>query len=156
MRVVNLTEKPSQTRSPSSGFVGNNDRHDSQAKIALLQQKRKSNIDISTKRVSSVSNMDRLPPNLLQMKQQRLVAAADRKKRLITRIISIIGLLIILLCAGIVALTLKMAPKIDELVRTKTGVHPPVHLQTRVPTLSSSTAAAARESHNSSTNNSLN
>lgn len=70
---------------------------------------------------------DRTPSTLSELKQQRLVAAADRKKRLVTRIITIVGLLMILLCAAIVALTLKMAPKIDELVRTKTGAHVYVH-----------------------------
>ncbi|CAF1288174.1 unnamed protein product [Adineta ricciae] len=148
MQVVNSTKSSSQSRSPSTGLIGNNDRNDSQANIAFLQQKRKSNVDVSSKRVSSVSNIERLPPNLLEMKQQRLVAAAARKKRLITRIITVIGLLMILLCAGIVALTLKMAPKIDELVRTKAGPHPSVHLQSRFTTLSSNL-------HNSSTNSSL-
>ncbi|CAF3771487.1 unnamed protein product [Rotaria socialis] len=73
-------------------------------------------------------------PNLLEIKQQRLLAAADRKKRIITRIISIVGLLIILLCVVIVTFTLKMAPKIDELVRTKTGKYNLMHQLSRVST----------------------
>ena len=77
---------------------------------------------------------DRSPSSLLELKQQRLIAAADRKKRLITRLITVVGLLIILLCAAIVTLTLKMAPKIDELVRTKTGAHPFAHLISRMST----------------------
>ena len=81
------------------------------------------------------SMTDRTPSSLLELKQQRLVAAADRKKRLITRLITIVGLLIILLCAAIVALTLKMAPKIDELVRTKSGAHPFAHLISRMSTV---------------------
>ncbi|CAF2116537.1 unnamed protein product [Rotaria magnacalcarata] len=73
-------------------------------------------------------------PNLLEIKQQRLLAAADRKKRIITRIISIVGLLIILLCIVIVTLTLKMAPTIDELVRTKTGKYNLMRQLSRVST----------------------
>ena len=92
---------------------------------------------------SSMGSMsDRTPSSLFEMKQQRLVAAADRKKRLITRLVTIIGLLILLLCAIIVALTLKMAPQIDELVRTKTGAHQFVHVVSR-PSSSLPTTAMA-------------
>jgi hypothetical protein len=80
------------------------------------------------------SIIDRTPSSLFELKQQRLLAAADRKKRIIARIVSIVGLLIILLCAAIVTLTLKMAPKIDELVRTKAGAHQLVHLVSRMNT----------------------
>lgn len=107
-------------------IVPSENMDDSQAHVTLIQQH-------SAKRnsLASVPRPTRTPSNLLELKQQRLIAAADRKKRLIARIISIVGLLIILLCAAIVALTLKMAPKIDELVRTKTGGHSPVHIITR-------------------------
>ena len=91
------------------------------------------------------SVIDRTPSSLLELKQQRLLAAADRKKRIIARIISIVGLLIILLCAAIVTLTLKMAPKIDELVRTKAGPYQFMHFGSRMPTptvASSSTTAS--------------
>lgn len=90
------------------------------------------------------SVIDRTPSSLLELKQQRLLAAADRKKRIIARIISIVGLLIILLCAAIVTLTLKMAPKIDELVRTKAGPHQLIHFVSRMTTptvVSSSTTS---------------
>lgn len=104
---------------------------DSQAHVTLIQQH-------SAKKNSTgtIPRTTRTPSNLLELKQQRLIAAADRKKRLIARIISIVGLLIILLCAAIVALTLKMAPKIDELVRTKTGGHSSVHIIARLSTTS--------------------
>jgi hypothetical protein len=108
----------------------NVDDDDFQARGTLLIKPR-----AYTMNTSSISSMtDRTPSNLLELKRQRLVAAADRKKRLITRIITIVGLLIILLCAVIVTLTLKMAPKIDELVRSKAGVHPSVHLMSRMTT----------------------
>ncbi|CAF2486461.1 unnamed protein product [Rotaria sp. Silwood2] len=96
-----------------------------------LQGSRKSNTNFTT---SIGSVIDRTPTNLFELKQQRLLAAADRKKRIIARIVSIVGLLIILLCAAIVTLTLKMAPKIDELVRTKVGAHQLVHIITRMNT----------------------
>ena len=92
---------------------------------------------------------DRTPSTLLELKQQRLIAAADRKKRLVTRIITIVGLLMILLCAAIVTLTLKMAPKIDELVRTKTGAHSYIHLVSRSTTTTTTTTVP----NNSSTHN---
>ncbi|CAF0876690.1 unnamed protein product [Adineta steineri] len=89
-------------------------------KPSYYQQRgsRKSNLNYTS---SIGSIVDRAPSSLFELKQQRLLAAADRKKRIIARIVSIVGLLIILLCAAIVTLTLKMAPKIDELVRTKAG-----------------------------------
>ena len=87
-----------------------------------------------TNNSSPASLADRTPSNLLELKQQRLLEAADRKKRIITRIITVVGLLIILLCAAIVTFTLKMAPKIDELVRTKTGTHQLVQLMSRMTT----------------------
>ncbi|CAF0849774.1 unnamed protein product [Didymodactylos carnosus] len=58
---------------------------------------------------------------ILELKNRRSIAEVERKKRIIAKIVSIVGLLIILLCAAIVTLTLKMAPKIDELVRKKSG-----------------------------------
>ncbi|UJR25982.1 hypothetical protein I4U23_007330 [Adineta vaga] len=89
----------------------------------------------NTNYTSSVGSIvDRTPSSLLELKQQRLLAAADRKKRIIARIVSIVGLLIILLCAAIVTLTLKMAPKIDELVRTKAGPHQLIHFVSRMTT----------------------
>jgi hypothetical protein len=94
---------------------------------------------------------DRTPSSLLELKQQRLIAAADRKKRLVTRIITIVGLLIIVLCAAIVTLTLKMAPKIDELVRTKSGSQQFIHLISRMSTTSITTTI--KESNTSNTAN---
>jgi hypothetical protein len=89
----------------------------------------------NTMNASSLSSLtDRTPSNLLELKRQRLEAAADRKKRWITRVITIVGLLIIVLCAAIVTLTLKMAPKIDELVRSKAGVNPSINLMSRMTT----------------------
>ncbi|CAF0798729.1 unnamed protein product [Rotaria sp. Silwood1] len=102
------------------------------------QTSRKSNTNFTT---SIGSIIDRTPTNLFELKQQRLLAAADRKKRIIARIVSIVGLLIILLCAAIVTLTLKMAPKIDELVRTKVGAHQLVHIITRMNTSVTTTTA---------------
>ncbi|CAF1287696.1 unnamed protein product [Adineta steineri] len=135
MPLAPTTTKSTQHRSPSSILIEDND--DAQPHVTFLKQQKytgkKTSMNTSNTGISSASTSDRIPPNLLEMKKQRLIAAADRKKRIITRIISIIGLLIILLCAGIVALTLKMAPKIDELVRTKSGAHhPSVHLQSRI------------------------
>ena len=95
---------------------------------------------------SSMGSMsDRTPSSLFEMKQQRLVAAADRKKRLITRLVTIIGLVILLLCAIIVALTLKMAPQIDELVRTKTGAHQFVHVVSRLSSSAPTTTLASNK-----------
>ena len=109
-------------------------RHDSHVRLKLLEQLH----------FKSRQPMDstRTPTNLLELKQQRLTEAADRKKRLITRLISVIGLLIILGCAIIVTLTLKMAPKIDELVRTKTGSHQAIHLASRSTTTTTTTTTA--------------
>lgn len=90
---------------------------------------RKSNTNYTS---SFGSVMDRTPSSLLELKQQRLIAAADRKKRIIARIVSVVGLLIIILCAAIVTLTLKMAPKIDELVRSKAGAHHFVPIISRI------------------------
>lgn len=104
------------------------------------------------------SIVDRAPSSLLELKQQRLLAAADRKKRIIARIVSIVGLLIILLCAAIVALTLKMAPKIDELVRTQAGAHHLVHLVPKMNTLSNTittTTTTAFREDNSTQNGSI-
>ena len=120
-----------QSQLPSETLIENID--DSQAHIALIQQH--SAVKTSS---GSVPRTTRTPSNLLELKQQRLFAAAERRKRLIARIISIVGLLIILLCAAIVALTLKMAPKIDELVRTRTGGHSSIHLISRMTTLTPS------------------
>lgn len=145
--------RPAQSRSPSTAPAASSGNDDPQAHVSLLAQKRDTRPSIGnipTSRAASLSANDRLAPHLAGMKQQRLLAAADRKKRLITRLISIVGLLIILLCAGIVALTLKMAPKIDELVRTKGSAHPSVHLQARVPTPST----APQEFNHSLTNSS--
>lgn len=100
--------------------------HDSHVRLKLLEQ-----LHLKSRQPM---NATRTPTNLLELKQQRLTEAADRKKRLITRLISVIGLLIILLCAIIVTLTLKMAPKIDELVRTKTGSNQAIHLISRLTT----------------------
>ncbi|CAF0910381.1 unnamed protein product [Didymodactylos carnosus] len=55
------------------------------------------------------------------LKNHRSAADIEREKRIVSRVVSIVGLIIILLCAVIVTLTLKMAPKIDELVRRKSG-----------------------------------
>ena len=82
-----------------------------------------------------ISMPDRRAHTLLELKQQRLIAAADRKKRLITRIVTIVGLLIIVLCAAIVTLTLKMAPKIDELVRSKSGQYNYIPVFSRISTI---------------------
>jgi len=137
MSVIKTSTSTAQPRSPSGTMIEKTD-DDSQACATLLQQvhiKPPSQTMKITMSASSTSSMaDRTPSNLLELKRQRLVAAADRKKRLITRIITIVGLLIILLCAAIVTLTLKMAPKIDELVRSKAGIHPSIHLMSRMTT----------------------
>jgi len=139
MSIVNTSNTILKPRSTSKTLIeNNNDDDDSQERITFLQElnikPRYSHQHNMNNTSSTPSISDRTPSNLLELKQQRLLAAADRKKRLITRIISVVGLLIILLCAIIVTLTLKMAPKIDELVRTKTGTHQSVHLRTRITT----------------------
>jgi hypothetical protein len=134
MSIVNTSNILLQPRSTSKTLIENDD-DDSQEHVIFLQElniKPRHHMN-NTSSPSSIS--DRIPSNLLELKQQRLLAAADRKKRIITRIISVVGLLIILLCAIIVTLTLKMAPKIDELVRTKTGTHQSVHFRSRMTTL---------------------
>lgn len=113
-------------------------------KPAHYQQRnsRKSN----TNYASSIGSIaDRVPSTFFELKQQRLLAAADRKKRIISRIVTIVGLLIILLCVAIVTLTLKMAPKIDELVRTKAGAHQLIHLVSRMNTTSTTTTPIIRQ-----------
>jgi len=144
MSIVNTSNILLQPRSTSKTLIENNDDdNDSQERVTFLQEfnvkPRYSHQHIMNNTSSPPSVSDRTPSNLLELKQQRLLAAADRKKRLITRIITVVGLLIILLCAVIVALTLKMAPKIDELVRTKTGMHPSVHLMSRMTTTTTTT-----------------
>jgi hypothetical protein len=137
MPVATTTPKPIQSRSPSSAFIENNDNVDCQPHVTFLPQHHhlnQPNMVSSHKKLSSASPLDRTPARLLELKQQRILAAANRKKRMITRLISVIGLLIILLCAVIVTLTLKMAPKIDELVRTRTGTHQSAHLMSRTST----------------------
>ncbi|CAF0963353.1 unnamed protein product [Rotaria sordida] len=106
------------------------------------QGSRKLNTNFTTS-IGSVVN--RTPANLFELKQQRLLAAADRKKRIIARIVSIVGLLIILLCAIIVTLTLRMAPKIDELVRTKVGTHQLMYIITRMNTSVTTTLTTIRQ-----------
>jgi len=153
MSIVNTSNILLQPRSTSKTLIENNNNDDdSQEHITFLQElnikpRHKMN---NTSSLSSIS--DRRPSNLLELKQQRLLAAADRKKRIITRIISVVGLLIILLCAIIVTLTLKMAPKIDELVRTKTGTHQSIHLRSRMTTLLTTRII---ELNNFTTNNSF-
>lgn len=138
--------RPASTRNPSDRLIGTvvAPDDDTQAQDAFLQHlvvkqpsyapryARKSNTNY-TSSIGSVA-ADRTPSSLFELKQQRLLAAADRKKRIIARIVSIVGLLIILLCAAIVTLTLKMAPKIDELVRSKAGAHQLIHIVTRMST----------------------
>jgi hypothetical protein len=135
---------------------------DSQIRDAFLQHlvvkqpyhqqrgSRKSNTNYTS---SVLSIADRTPSTLFELKQQRLLAAADRKKRIIARIVSIVGLLIILLCAAIVTLTLKMAPKIDELVRSKAGAHQLVHLISRMSTSPSTTTLITTIHHDNYTIN---
>jgi hypothetical protein len=152
MSVVDTKPIPEQShplaiRNPSRQLTKNIDE-DSEARDAFLQhlvikpihhQQRsfkKSNTNYTP---SAGSIVDRVPSSLFELKQQRLIAAADRKKRIIARIVSVVGLLIILLCAAIVTFTLKMAPKIDELVRTKAGTHQLVHLVSRMNTPATTT-----------------
>jgi hypothetical protein len=139
MSIVNTSAILAQPRLTSKILIENNDDDDdSQEHVTFIQEL---NIKPRYKHQNSMNNTsspslisERTPSNLLELKQQRLLEAANRKKRLITRIISVVGLLIILLCAIIVTLTLKMAPKIDELVRSKSGTHQPVHLRSRTTT----------------------
>jgi hypothetical protein len=155
MSVVDISRtpehsRPISTRHPTERFIETLDDDDTtHARDAFLQHlvvkqpynsqryTRKSNTNY-TPSIGSIA--DRAPSSLFELKQQRLLAAADRKKRIIARIVSIVGLLIILLCAAIVTLTLKMAPKIDELVRTKAGAHQLVHLISRMSTATTTTA----------------
>ncbi|CAF1362146.1 unnamed protein product [Rotaria sp. Silwood1] len=132
MSIINKSSIPERSHSPSRSLIEKSN-DDFQERIAFFQQiqiksqyhqqnnLKKPNINIPKSPSTPSSLNNRTAASIFELKQQRLVAAADRKKRIITRIISIVGLLIILLCAGIVTLTLKMAPKIDELVRTRTG-----------------------------------
>jgi hypothetical protein len=165
MSVSNISTILQKSRTPFGSFVGNNYDHDSQERITFLRELNikprhshqhgmntpTNNNNNNTSSPPSIT--DRTPSNLLEFKQQRLLEAADRKKRLITRIITVVGLLIILLCAAIVTLTLKMAPKIDELVRSKTGTHQSIHLMSRMTTPLTTTITI--ELNNSTTNNSL-
>lgn len=155
----------SQRNLPSKQFIGTID-DDSQARDAFLQHlvikpahyqqrtSRKSNTNY-TSSIGSIT--DRAPSSFFELKQQRLLAAADRKKRIIARIVSIVGLLIILLCAAIVTLTLKMAPKIDELVRTKAGAHHLVNFVSRMntPTTTTITMTSIFRQDNSTINGSV-
>ena len=170
MSVVDTLRTPEKShplsahKLPTREFPENLD-DDSQARDAFLQhlavkppplhQSRNSKKS-NTNYTSSVGSIvDRVPSSLFELKQQRLLAAADRKKRIIARIVSVVGLLIILLCAAIVTLTLKMAPKIDELVRTKGGAHQLLHIGTRIstPTTIPSTTTITTIRHENSTFN---
>lgn len=138
MSNLNRSPVPESSNSPSKILFDNADG-DSLERVTFLKQLQKKpgtqnnlrQYNVTRPQTFNQNNsplsrsplMSRNPANFLEAKQQRLLAEADRKKRIIARIISIVGLLIILLCAVIVTLTLKMAPKIDELVRTKTGKH---------------------------------
>ncbi len=166
MSVADTIPTPEQSRpltakKPSRQLIENLD-DDSQIREAFLQQlvvkpshqqhrnSRKSNTNYTS---SIGSIVDRVPSSLFELKRQRLLAAADRKKRIIARIVSVVGLLIILLCAAIVTFTLKMAPKIDELVRTKAGAHQLVHLVSRmnIPTTQTNTIRQDNSTINGST-----
>lgn len=171
MSVVDTTRPseqsyPLSSQKPSRQLAENLD-DDPQARDAFLQHlvvkplshqnrnSRKSNTNYTS---SAGSIVDRLPSNLFELKQQRLLAAADRKKRIIARIVSVVGLLIILLCAAIVTFTLKMAPKIDELVRTKAGAHQLLHFSARMNTSTASsftTMISTIRQENSTANGSL-
>ena len=96
---------------------------------------------------------DRTPTSLFKLKRQRIFAAADRKKRIIGRIVSVVGILMILLCAAIVTLTLKMAPKIDELVRAKVGAHQLIHFVSQMNTPTSTTTTITTVHHDNYTTN---
>ena len=147
MSVVDTTRtpehsRPVSTRNPAERFIETLDDDEAQARDAFLQHlvvkqpycpprySKKSTTNYTPSSAASIA--DRAPSTLYELKQQRLLAAADRKKRIIARIVSIVGLLIILLCAAIVTLTLKMAPKIDELVRIKAGAHQLVQIGSRM------------------------
>ena len=171
MSVVDPTRKLEQShplaiRKPTRPPLIENLDDDSQAPDAFLQhlllnpnpqQYRHLNKSTTNYTSSVGSIVERVPSSLLELKQQRLLAAADRKKRIITRIISIVGLLIILLCAAIVTLTLKMAPKIDELVRTKAGAYQLSYLSSRIntPTTLPSTTISTFRQENTTTNNNV-
>lgn len=99
---------------------------------------------LSNNLVPVVPIHERNSSTLLEIKQRRSNAAADRKNRLITRLVTIVGLLIMILCAAIVALTLKMAPKIDELVRSKNGPYQYVSIISRTTTTSTINETEAR------------
>jgi hypothetical protein len=171
MSVVNTSptleqSHPLSTQKPLRSLIENIDDN-SQAHDTFLQHlmvkpihyqhrtARKSN----TNYASSVGSIvDRAPSSLFELKQQRLLAAADRKKRIIARIVSVVGLLIILLCAAIVTLTLKMAPKIDELVRTRAGAHQLIHLVSRIntpPTTTTTTTITTLRQDNYTINGSI-
>ena len=115
-----------------------NDDDDSKECVTFLQQthvKREHRHQQSNRNTVAANNIpllasitDRTPGNSLELKQKRPLTAADRRKRTIAHMITVIGILIVFLCAAIVALTLKMAPKIDELVRTKTGKRQFTHM----------------------------
>lgn len=170
MSAVDTTRTPEKSHPLSnqktSRAVTENLDDDSQARDAFLQhllinpipQQYRSSKKSNTNYASSVGSVvDRIPSSLFELKQQRLLAAADRKKRIIARIVSVVGLLIILLCAAIVTLTLKMAPKIDELVRTKAGAHQLMYVSSRMntPTTISSTTINTVRQENSTNNASL-
>jgi hypothetical protein len=162
MSVVDTSPTPQQSHplsiNPTQQLI-ENVNEDAQAHTAFLQhlvvkpahyQHRSSRK--STNYTPSVGSIvDRVPSSLFELKQQRLLAAADRKKRIIARIVSVVGLLIILLCAAIVTLTLKMAPKIDELVRSKAGAHQLIHLVSRMntpSTVTTSTTTIRQDNYN--------
>lgn len=162
MSVVDTTRtpehsRPFSTRNPAEKFIETLDDDEAQARDAFLQHlvvkqpycpprySKKSTTNYTPSSVASIA--DRAPSTLYELKQQRLLAAADRKKRIIARIVSIVGLLIILLCAAIVTLTLKMAPKIDELVRIKAGAHQLVHIGSRMGPKTTVTMATLTTTH---------
>lgn len=132
--------QPLPKTNPSEKLVGNVNT-DAQANDPFLQYlvvRQSDNQPDSFKKFntnfsSSIGSIvDRAPSSLFELKQQRILAAADRKKRIIARIVSFVGLLIIILCAAIVTFTLKMAPKIDELVRNKVGTHQSIPIVSRM------------------------
>ncbi|CAF3327652.1 unnamed protein product [Rotaria socialis] len=170
MSTINISPTPDQSHplsfTNSSRQSADNDKRDSQANDAFLQYLfiknpinqqrnfRQSNTNFAT---SIGSIVDRAPSNLFELKQQRILAAADRKKRIIARIVSIVGLFIIILCAAIVTLTLKMAPKIDELVRNKVGAHQSMHIVSRMdtPPRTTTVIGTAIRQYNSTQNGSV-
>ncbi|CAF1173444.1 unnamed protein product [Rotaria sordida] len=161
MSIINKSNIPERSPSPSRTVIKNNNDN-FQERIAFLQQRQINTRyhqqpynslkkpKINSANISSTSSIinNRTPVNLLELKQQRLIEAADRKKRIITRIISIVGVLIILLCAGIVTLTLKMSPKIDELVRTRSGQQNLFYHMSRVSTPLTTTTITTITSNN--------